>query len=67
MQELADAVMAAAPEARIELKPGQNPTGAPANNYLDMTRVKAEFGFEPRFPIEKGIPDYIEWLRSHPQ
>ena len=67
MQELADAAMAAAPEARIELKPGLNPNGTPSNHYLDMTRVKDEFGFEPRFPIEKGIPDYIEWLRSHPQ
>ncbi len=67
MQELADAVMKAAPEARIELKPGANPKGGPANNYLDLTRVKDEFGFEPQYPIEKGLPDYIDWLRTHPQ
>ena len=67
MQELADAVMSAAPEARIELRPGTSPNGTPSNHYLDMSRVKEEFGFEPRFPIEKGLPDYIEWLRSHPQ
>ena len=67
MHELADAVMAAAPEARIELKPGTNPNGTPSDNYLDLSRVREEFGFEPRFPIEKGIPDYIEWLRTHPQ
>jgi UDP-glucose 4-epimerase len=67
MQELADAVIAAAPEARIELKPGESPNGSPKDNYLDLTRVKEEFGFEPRYPIEKGLPDYIAWLRTHPQ
>jgi nucleoside-diphosphate-sugar epimerase len=68
MQELAEAVMAAAPEARIELQPGANPRGNPADNYLDLTRVKDEFGYTPRYPIvEKGIADYIAWLRTHPQ
>jgi len=68
MQELADAVMAAAPEARIELPPGAGPSGTPSDHYLDMTRVKEEFGFTPRYPIvEKGIADYIAWLRTHPQ
>ena len=67
MQELAEAVLSAVPDARIELKPGESPSGSPRDNYLDLTRVKDEFGFEPRFPIEKGLPDYIDWLRSHPQ
>jgi nucleoside-diphosphate-sugar epimerase len=67
MQELADAVMSAAPEARIELRSGKSPNGTPSNHYLDMARVKDEFGFEPRLPIEKGLPDYITWLRTHPQ
>jgi UDP-glucose 4-epimerase len=67
MQELVDAVMKAVPDARIELKPGTSPNGTPSNHYLDMTRIKDEFGFESQYPIEKGIPDYIEWLRTHPQ
>ncbi len=68
MQELAEAVMAAAPEARIELQPGENPNGSPAGNFLDLTRVKDEFGYTPRYPIaEKGIADYVAWLRTHPQ
>ena len=67
MQELVDAVMKASPDARIELKPGTNPNGNPSDNYLDLGRVKDEFGFEPRFPVERGIPDYIDWLKTHPQ
>jgi UDP-glucose 4-epimerase len=66
-EELAAAVRSAIPDARIELKPGTNPRGNPAGNYLDLGRVKDEFGFTPRYPVEVGIPDYIRWLGSHPQ
>ncbi len=66
MQELADAVMAAAPDARIELQAGENPNGTPNDNYLDLSRVKDEFGYEPQYPIvERGVADYIDWLRTH--
>jgi UDP-glucose 4-epimerase len=67
MQELADAVRKAVPDARIPLQPGANPRGNPKDNYLDLSRVKAEFGFEPRYPVEAGMPDYIDWLGTHPQ
>jgi len=67
MQELAEAVIRAAPEARIELRPGANPNGNPKDNYLDLSRIREEFGFEPKYPVENGIPDYIAWLRTHPQ
>lgn len=67
LQELADAVMAAAPQARIELQPGANPKGGPSDNYLSLDRVQEEFGYTPAYPIaEKGIADYIGWLRNHP-
>lgn len=67
MQELAEAVLSAVPSARIELKPGEPPAGSPRDNYLDLTRVKDEFGFTPRYPVERGLPDYIEWLKTHDQ
>jgi UDP-glucose 4-epimerase len=67
MQELADAVLKAVPDARIELRAGASAAGSPRDNYLDLTRVKDEFGWTPRFPVEVGIPDYIDWLRTHPQ
>jgi UDP-glucose 4-epimerase len=68
MQELAEAVMAAAPDARIEFQSGENPKGNPSDHYLDLSRVKDEFGYEPQYPIvERGIADYIDWLRTHDQ
>jgi UDP-glucose 4-epimerase len=66
-QEMADAVRAKVPGAKIELKPGANPN-QPADNYLDLSRMKDEFGWEPKFPaVPVGIPDYIDWLQTHAQ
>lgn len=67
VRELAEAVRSVETDARIQLQPGANPRGNPKDNYLDLTRLKDEFGFAPRYPVERGIPDYIVWLRSHPQ
>ncbi|HLF71450.1 MAG TPA: NAD(P)-dependent oxidoreductase [Dehalococcoidia bacterium] len=67
MQELADTVRKQMPDAKIELKPGENPRGNPPANYLDLSRLKDEFNFAPRYPVEAGIPDYIAWLATHPQ
>jgi nucleoside-diphosphate-sugar epimerase len=33
----------------------------------DLTRIKADVGYEPEYTLEMGIAAYIEWLRSHPQ
>ena len=32
--------------------------------FLNMTRMKKEFGFRPEFTLENGIRDYIRWLRE---
>jgi nucleoside-diphosphate-sugar epimerase len=67
VQALVDAVRSAVPDAKIEVKPGKSPTATQPNNYLDLSRAKEDFGWQPKLPIEKGIPSYIEWLQSHPQ
>jgi len=67
VRELAGAVEKAAPGAKIELRPGSGPAGSSKDTYLDLTRLKGEFGWTPRYPVEKGIPEYIAWLRENPQ
>jgi len=66
MQEVADAVLEMVPDAKIPLQPGENARGNPPDNYLDLTRAKEELGFTPRYPIDRGVADYITWLRGHP-
>ena len=28
----------------------------------DLTRARSALGYEPRFPLEKGVSDYMQWL-----
>jgi UDP-glucose 4-epimerase len=45
------------------LKEGASPNNR-GNSYGDLTRIKADVGYEPEFPVEKAIPDYIGWIRA---
>jgi UDP-glucuronate 4-epimerase len=33
--------------------------------YADITKAKKLLGYNPGFPIEKGIPLFVEWYREH--
>jgi UDP-glucose 4-epimerase len=66
-QEIFAAVRQAVPSARCAaLRPGRTPN-APANPVQDLTRIKADVGYEPEYTLETGIAAYIEWLRNQPQ
>lgn len=48
------------PDARIDLPAGG--TGQP--NYLDITRIHADTGYQPGYDTERATADYIGWLRD---
>jgi nucleoside-diphosphate-sugar epimerase len=27
-----------------------------------LTRVRGAFGYQPQFPLERGVADYMKWL-----
>ncbi len=62
--EVVDAINAAVPGTRIALPEGRNPD-RPPGNYLDITRLRADTGFRPEYDVERAVPDYVDWLRSH--
>jgi UDP-glucose 4-epimerase len=64
--ELAEAVHKAVPDARTDLLPGSSPH-ARDQPYMDITRVRRDVGYEPQYDIERGVADYIAWLRHSPQ
>jgi nucleoside-diphosphate-sugar epimerase len=37
------------------------------NTYMDITRIKEEVGYRPQYGIQRGVEEYIEWLRNHPE
>jgi UDP-glucose 4-epimerase len=62
--QVVDAINAAVPSANITILRGRNPD-RPPDNYLDITRLQADTGFEPEYDVEYAVPDYINWLRGH--
>jgi ADP-L-glycero-D-manno-heptose 6-epimerase len=28
----------------------------------DLTNVRGALGYQPQFPLEKGVADYVQWL-----
>lgn len=49
-------------EPRMELLPMQ-PGDVPAT-YADIARARERLGFDPRTPIEIGVPRFVEWYRA---
>ncbi|MBO2455053.1 NAD(P)-dependent oxidoreductase [Actinomadura barringtoniae] len=63
-EEVAAAINAAIPGAGISLPEGRDPSGPPEDLYLDTTRLREDTGFEPAYEIERGVADYVAWLRA---
>ena len=62
--ELVDAIKAVVPDARIEVRAGRDPRGLGSDVYLDVTRARADGGFEPGYDTRAAAADYIGWLRA---
>ena len=62
--EVVAAINAAVPGANITLPGGRDPD-RPPDNHLDITRLRADTGFQPRYDVERAVADYADWLRRH--
>ena len=47
------------PNAKIDL-----PEGHCVNMYLDISRIRQDTGYEPEYNVERGIADYVSWLKA---
>lgn len=63
LQELVRIVKKFIPNALIELGPGFLPN-EPLRGIIDNTRIKKILGWEPRYDIERGVKEYIKWLKE---
>jgi UDP-glucuronate 4-epimerase len=48
--------------ATIERRPPQ--PGDVNVTFADVSRARAELGYEPRFPIEEGLARFAAWLKG---
>jgi UDP-glucose 4-epimerase len=61
--DLVEAIREVVPEFQADLTPG----GAADSRYMDLTRISSELGYKPQIGVERGLAEYVDWLRSHPQ
>lgn len=64
-RQFKDAVTAAVPNARVELRSGRPPDSGEHDPYLDITRLTADTGFTPRFDASGAVADYVAWRAGH--
>jgi UDP-glucose 4-epimerase len=60
--ELVQAIRKVVPDFDVELPPG----GDADNRYMDLSRTTAEVGYRPKIGVERGLAEYVDWLRTHP-
>ncbi|MGH2588677.1 MAG: NAD-dependent epimerase/dehydratase family protein [Dehalococcoidia bacterium] len=65
-RELAGAVRAVVPGADLPLEKGRGPR-AKDDNRMELTWIAEDVGYQPAFDVERGVADYIAWLRDNPQ
>jgi nucleoside-diphosphate-sugar epimerase len=59
--EVADIARQLVPSAVIHLGPGIQATSH-LRGPSDLTRARAELGYEPRYTLEQGMADWLAWL-----
>ncbi|NUO60692.1 MAG: NAD(P)-dependent oxidoreductase [Hamadaea sp.] len=59
-RELAAALSRVVPTARIALA-----EGGQAQAALDVTRLRADTGFQPEYDLDRAVADYTAWLAHH--
>jgi UDP-glucose 4-epimerase len=64
-REVADAINAAVAGANITLPAGRDPHGPAVDSYMDISRLRADTGFEPEYDIERAVSDYVDWMGKH--
>lgn len=66
LREMAAVVREYLPGAEIEIGPGLNYFDSQASYYsvYDLSRARAELGYEPQYDLRRGIGDYIETVKK---
>lgn len=64
LAQAADIVRDAIPQADIEIGPGH--LHLDRQGPYDISAAGRDLGYAPRWTVEDGIRDYVDWLRDHP-
>ncbi len=62
--EVAAAVQRVVPDADLPLAEGRGPHAPARDSALDVTRLRADTGFEPAYDLDAAVAHYAGWLRA---
>jgi UDP-glucose 4-epimerase len=65
-RRIIQAIQKVIPEFDVQLSPGAGPRNRP-NPSLDISRLREDTGFTPKYDIDASVAEYIGWLREHPE
>ncbi|HEU0073393.1 MAG TPA: NAD(P)-dependent oxidoreductase [Dehalococcoidia bacterium] len=64
--EVAALIEARFPDAKLPVTPGYGPNHR-HDALMDITRIREDTGYQPRFALDQSIEDFVDWLQTHPQ
>src|SRR5207302_9977219 len=64
INELGGVIIRKMDKSRIKLKHTASRAGDIRHSYADISKARANLGFNPQFTIESGIPRVIDWITS---
>lgn len=64
-REIAEALVAAVPDARPRLVDGRRDAARTPEAYLDLTLIERELGYRPQYDAARAMADYAAWLRAN--
>ena len=64
LSRAAEIVREVIPGAEIEIGPGY--THLDRQGPYDISAAERDLGYTPQWTVERGIRDYVGWLRDHP-
>ncbi|HLY27979.1 MAG TPA: NAD(P)-dependent oxidoreductase [Aggregatilineales bacterium] len=63
-QEIVAAIKKVVPDFDVELPAGHAPGATQGPWYFDISSLRQDTGFEPRYDLSAGVAEYVAWLRA---
>lgn len=63
--QVAEAVRKAAPAAKLILREGKQEGAGGPDDYLDLSLIARDTGYAPKYDIEKGCFEYVQWVKQN--
>jgi UDP-glucose 4-epimerase len=64
-KQIAAAIKKVYPNSDPQLQPGAAPRRREEGTSMDLTFIKRDVGYEPEYDIDRGVGEWMEWLKTN--